>query len=99
MGEEPLEIPIEDSLDLHAIPPSETAAVVEAYLEEARRAGFPEVRIVHGRGIGTQRAIVRSVLARSSHVREFSDATPDRGGWGATIVVLARDGPAQATRS
>jgi dsDNA-specific endonuclease/ATPase MutS2 len=47
------------------------------------------VRLIHGRGIGVQRTIVRKVLERSGHVISFADATPDRGGWGATVAVLA----------
>lgn len=86
--DEPIEVPIEDSLDLHTIPPRETKAVVEAYLEEAAALGFTEVRIIHGRGIGTQREITRSVLKRSELVQEFWDAPPSRGGWGATVAVL-----------
>ncbi len=89
-----VEIPIEDSLDLHPFRPGETAAVVDSYLEEAVRRGFPRVRLVHGRGTGVQRAIVRSVLARSPHVVSFADAPPEAGGWGATVAVLvAREAP------
>ncbi len=81
-------IPIEDSLDLHAFEPREVAAVVASYLEAAIEAGFPEVRLIHGRGIGVQREIVRSVLSRHPGVAGFEDAPPSRGGWGATVVRL-----------
>ena len=81
-------IPIEDALDLHPFRPDETASVVEEYLAEAAAKGFTEVRLVHGRGIGVQREIVRTTLARSPHVLSFADATPDRGGWGATVAHL-----------
>jgi dsDNA-specific endonuclease/ATPase MutS2 len=63
-------------------------AAVEAYLEEARAAGLKALRIVHGRGIGVQREIVRSVLARTEYVESFADAPPEAGGWGATVVTL-----------
>ena len=86
----PREIGIEDSIDLHAFAPAETRAIVEEYVALAARR-FDEVRVVHGRGRGTRRSIVRATLARSPHVISFRDATPDRGGWGATIAVLARD--------
>jgi dsDNA-specific endonuclease/ATPase MutS2 len=66
------------------------AAVVADYLDEAHRAGFTEVRLIHGRGIGAQREIVRSVLARHPRVEGFADAPPERGGWGATVVRLRR---------
>lgn len=89
-------LPIEDFLDLHPFRPREVRSVVEAYLEEARDAGFVEVRLIHGRGIGFQRETVRSLLARHPSVTEFFDAPPERGGWGATVVRLAprreRDG-------
>ena len=79
-------LPIEDRLDLHAFHPRDVRSVVEAYLDEARAAGFREVRLIHGRGVGVQREIVRSLLARRGDVAEFFDAPPERGGWGATIV-------------
>ncbi len=85
---EPVRIPIEDALDLHTFAPSEVTAVVDGYLQEACRAGFREVRLIHGRGTGTQRAVVRALLARHPLVRAFADAPPERGGWGATVVTL-----------
>ncbi len=86
--ESALALPVEDALDLHPFRPDETAAVVAEYLAAAAEKGFREVRVVHGRGIGVQRAIVRRVLERSPHVVSFADATPERGGWGATVAVL-----------
>jgi DNA-nicking Smr family endonuclease len=81
-------LPIEDSLDLHTFPPQELKPLVEEYLYQCQQHGFREVRIIHGRGTGTQRNIVRSLLARNSSVAEFKDAPPESGGWGATIVRL-----------
>jgi dsDNA-specific endonuclease/ATPase MutS2 len=86
--EEPLRIPITDVFDLHTIPPRDVRAVVEEYLIEAHRLGYRALRIIHGRGIGTQRGIVRSVLSRTPFVAEFRDAPAEAGGWGATIVTL-----------
>ncbi len=86
--DEPVRIPITDVFDLHAVQPKETAAVVEAYLEEADRLGLKSLRIIHGRGIGVQRGIVRAVLARTSFVASYADAPPEAGGWGATTVTL-----------
>jgi dsDNA-specific endonuclease/ATPase MutS2 len=83
---EPVRIPITDALDLHSVQPREVQAVVEAYLEEAYRMGFKALRIIHGRGIGVQRQIVRAVLARTPFVESFGDAPPQAGGWGATVV-------------
>jgi dsDNA-specific endonuclease/ATPase MutS2 len=85
---EPVRIPIQDVLDLHSIPPRDVEAVVEEYLIEANRMGFKALRIIHGRGIGVQREIVRSALARSSYVVSYADAPAEAGGWGATIVTL-----------
>jgi dsDNA-specific endonuclease/ATPase MutS2 len=63
-------------------------SAVEEYLLEARRAGFREVRLIHGKGTGVQRAAVRRLLAAHSEVAEFFDAPPARGGTGATVVIL-----------
>ena len=85
---EPIRIPITDVFDLHSIPPRDVKAVVEEYLREAHRLGFKALRIIHGRGIGVQREMVRSVLARAEFVADFQDAPAEAGGWGATIVTL-----------
>jgi DNA-nicking Smr family endonuclease len=86
--ETPVELPIEDSLDLHAFAPRDIPSVLEEYLVAASAAGFAEVRIIHGRGRGVQRARVRALLARSPLVARAYEAEPGRGGWGATIVEL-----------
>ena len=86
--QEPIRIPITDVFDLHSIPPRDVKAVVEEYLREAHRLGLKALRIVHGRGIGVQREMVRSVLARAEFVADFEDAPAEAGGWGATIVTL-----------
>lgn len=88
MEPEPIRIPITDVFDLHSVPPRDVEAVVEEYLNEAKRVGLKALRIIHGRGIGVQREIVRAVLARTAFVREFRDAPAEAGGWGATIVTL-----------
>jgi dsDNA-specific endonuclease/ATPase MutS2 len=87
---DPITVPIEDSLDLHAFAPRDIRSVVEEYLDEAVRRGWAEVRLIHGRGVGVQRAIVRSLLARHPRVARYHDAPAERGGWGATVVVLNR---------
>ena len=81
-------IPIEDSLDLHSFFPRDVPDVVSDYLDEARRRGFPEVRLIHGKGKGVRRAEVRRLLAADARVIEVFDAPPERGGMGATIVIL-----------
>lgn len=84
--DEPTRIPIEDALDLHAFAPADVRSVVDEYLHAAQARGFREVRLIHGRGTGTQRASVRALLARHPLVVTYTDAPPARGGWGATIV-------------
>jgi dsDNA-specific endonuclease/ATPase MutS2 len=88
--DEPVVIPIETVLDLHSFAPQDVKNAVEAYLEEARLRGFTAVRIIHGRGMGVQREMVRSVVARTSFVVDFADAPLEAGGWGATVVTLER---------
>ena len=88
---EPVEIEITDVFDLHTIPPRDVKAVVEEYLRVAHEEGFKVVRIIHGKGIGVQREMVRSILARTEFVIDWTDAPPQAGGLGATIVRLATD--------
>jgi len=94
----PVEFPIGDELDLHTFPAREIRSLVEEYLYQCHLKGLDEVRIIHGKGIGTQRRIVRSVLEQNPRVRSFRDAAPDRGGWGATWVRLKERRPAMKTR-
>jgi hypothetical protein len=90
---EAVAVPLSDVLDLHSFRPEDAPKVVAEYLDEARRAGLCEVRLVHGRGRGVQRAVVRRLLAATPGVVEFIDAPPSRGGWGATVVRLRPAGP------
>jgi dsDNA-specific endonuclease/ATPase MutS2 len=78
------EVPIEDSIDLHAFQPREIPIVVEEYLHQAVQRGFREVRIIHGRGIGVQREIVHSILKKHPSVLSFRDI-PGRG---STLALL-----------
>jgi dsDNA-specific endonuclease/ATPase MutS2 len=78
-------VPIEDSIDLRTFQPREVEIVVEEYLYQALQKGYREVRIIHGRGIGVQRAIVQSLLGRHPRVISFRLAE-DRG---STAVVLS----------
>ena len=84
----PVRIPVTDVLDLHSVPPRDAKAVVEEYLIEARNLGLSALRIIHGRGVGVQREMVRKVLARTEFFESFADAPGEAGGWGATIVTL-----------
>ncbi len=81
---EAVELPIEDSIDLHTFLPAEIPSLVEEYLHQAILKGFREVRIIHGRGIGVQRAIVHSILRKHTRVVAFRDAIDH----GSTTVFL-----------
>jgi dsDNA-specific endonuclease/ATPase MutS2 len=85
---QPVRIPVTDVLDLHTFAPRDVPGLVEEYLYEARRLGFKGIRIIHGRGIGVQREIVRRVLAKTPFVLRFGDAPMEAGGWGATVADL-----------
>ncbi|MCP5058944.1 MAG: Smr/MutS family protein [bacterium] len=87
-GDEIVHVPITEALDLHDFAPREIPEVVEAYLEAAWEKGFREVRLIHGRGKGVQRARIQSLLAKLPHALSWCDAPAERGGWGATIVRL-----------
>lgn len=81
-------LPIDGMLDLHTFSPRDVPALVPAWLDECRAAGLRELRIVHGKGKGTLRRTVHAILERRDDVASFALAPPERGGWGATIVLL-----------
>ena len=87
--EEPVRIPIERELDLHAFAPRDIPHVVADYIDAAAAAGWREVRLVHGRGRGVQRGIVQAALDRHPLVVEFWDDTSAH--LGATIARLSID--------
>ena len=82
---EPIDVPIEDSIDLHTFQPREIPGLVEEYLYQAILKEYREVRIIHGRGIGVQRQIVHSILKRHPKVISFHDAADH----GSTTVILS----------
>jgi DNA-nicking Smr family endonuclease len=84
-------IPIEEAIDLHWFPPAEIVSVVDEYLQEAQRAGFDVVRVIHGRGKGLQRAAIQRLLADHPAVEGFWDDT--RSQLGATMVRLRKPLP------
>ena len=89
--DEPIaEPPLTDELDLHTFQPRDCADVVEEYVRAAAEAGFTNVRIIHGKGTGTLRRIVHSVLERHPAVAGFRLADGTSGSWGATLVELKR---------
>lgn len=86
----PVVVPIQDTIDLHPFSPKDIASVVEEYIGECLRNGIYDVRIIHGRGIGVQRNIMRALLEQHTNVVSFCDAPPEAGGWGATVVQLKK---------
>ena len=85
---EPVNLPIEDVLDLHTFQAREVPELLEDYFSECIKAGIYSVRIIHGKGKGIQKKRVRALLRRNPMVLSFQDAPPEAGGWGATVVQL-----------
>jgi DNA-nicking Smr family endonuclease len=86
--DDPVDLPIDGTLDLHTFHPREVRGLVAEYLTACRERGILEVRIIHGKGTGALRETVHAVLAKLPAVREFKLAGEDRGSWGATLVWL-----------
>ena len=91
MTDEAVRLPIEDSIDLHPFAPRDIPSVVEEYIRAAQEAGLKEVRLIHGRGRGVQRAIVQAALEKNPLVEEFWDAPESH--LGATVASLRRQPP------
>ena len=87
----PVQLPIEDAIDLHSFAPRDVVAVVDEYLHAAHERGFREVRLIHGRGKGVQRAAIQRLLRDHVLVARFRDAPESH--LGATLVVLKDDAP------
>jgi DNA-nicking Smr family endonuclease len=87
MTDNPIRIPIEPEIDLHAFAPADIRSVVEEYITAAAAAGLREVRLIHGRGRGVQRGIVQAALDRHPQVVAFADDTTSH--LGATIAMLS----------
>ena len=85
---DPVELPIDGVLDLHTFNPREVKSLVIDYIAECRKRGILEVRIIHGKGTGTLRRTVESVLDKLPEVVSYRLGQEKGGGWGATIVVL-----------
>ena len=86
--DDPVKIPIDGVLDLHTFHPKDVKDLVPEYLRECRSQGIYQVRIIHGKGTGTLRTIVHSILEKDPHVLHFQTALYDGGSWGATEVEL-----------
>ncbi len=86
--DDPVPLPIDGTLDLHAFRPSDVGALVPDFIDACRAAGILELRIVHGKGTGALRRSVEAILARHPAVAAFRAADEPGGGWGATLVSL-----------
>ena len=86
--DDPVPLPLDGTLDLHAFAPGDVGSLVPEWLEASHAAGLRELRIVHGKGTGALRRSVEALLARHPLVASFRTAGEDGGGWGATLVTL-----------
>jgi DNA-nicking Smr family endonuclease len=87
---EAVEIGLQDSIDLHHFQPKDISSVVEEYLAQCRQANLLEIRLIHGKGVGVQRNIIRALLSKHPAILSYPDAPSEAGSWGATVVVLRR---------
>jgi DNA-nicking Smr family endonuclease len=85
---DPIELPIDGTLDLHTFRPKELPDLLEDYLEACQQSGILSVRIIHGKGSGVLKKRVQALLKKQHRVASFADAPPEAGGWGATLVQL-----------
>ena len=86
--DEPVRIPINGTLDLHGFQPRDVKELVLEYIDECARLGICECRIIHGKGRGTLREIVHSILRKHPVVSSFSVGVINSGGWGSTSFVI-----------
>jgi len=85
--DEAVEMDIDGCLDLHMFSPREVKDLVPDYIEACLDRGIHEIRIVHGKGIGTLRTIVHAQLDRHPAVVSYGHRS-GAGSWGATVVQL-----------
>jgi DNA-nicking Smr family endonuclease len=90
---DPVELPIDGTLDLHAFAPRELGELIPAYLEACKVRGIFEVRIIHGKGKGNLRRSVHAILDRIPFVIEYRLGDEASGSWGATLVRLGSSVP------
>jgi len=87
--DDPHQLPIDGTLDLHTFQPGDTKEVLMAYIEACLEEGIYLLRIIHGKGKGVQRDIVKKILQNHPEVESFKTDT-GAGSWGATMANLKR---------
>jgi len=85
---DPIEYPVDGTLDLHTFRPNEVKDLIPEYLSACRQKAILRVRIIHGKGTGALKRTVEAILQRIPEVSSFHQAGEEEGGWGATIVTL-----------
>ncbi len=90
LTDDAVELPIDGILDLHTFNPGDVKELLPEYLSACRGKGIFEIRVIHGKGTGTMRKTVHSILEKLPGVASFRIAGENVGGWGATIVILDR---------
>ncbi len=89
-NDDAVEFPIDGILDLHTFSPKDIKSLVPDYIQACREKGIYQIRIIHGKGTGTLRKIVQSILEKNPHVESFKTDSGSSS-WGATLVNLKRE--------
>lgn len=76
------------ALDLHGLRADEAIQKLDKFISDSLVAGFDEVQVYHGIGTGRLAYAVKNFLREHPSVKEFFDAPPNQGGFGAKIVKL-----------
>ncbi|PWJ58752.1 DNA mismatch repair protein MutS2 [Dyadobacter jejuensis] len=76
------------NLDIRGKRGEESLGVVDQFMDNAIMLGYDELRVVHGKGDGILRTLIRNHLRGYNQVKGMRDEHPDRGGAGVTIVSL-----------
>jgi DNA mismatch repair protein MutS2 len=76
------------SIDVRGERAEDALTKVMAFTDDAIMLGIPEIKIVHGRGTGILKQMIRDYLRSQREVASVSDEIIERGGDGATVVVL-----------
>lgn len=75
-------------LDIRGLKMEEAINIVQAYLDEAMVVGVDRLEIIHGRGTGVLKRIVRDKAKEYSRVDRISHPDPESGGDGVSILHL-----------